>query len=107
MENIPIHNKSAKNPIKKTKENVPNVRDLNKGHKPQTLFANNTGTILIKIHFGQIFLQSAQYADPYVIKLIHMKKKKQQKNIIYNFPKRKRDGVKHTSKFEGQELQET
>ncbi|GFU91987.1 hypothetical protein TNCV_2231641, partial [Trichonephila clavipes] len=27
---------------------------------------------------------------------------KQQKNIIYNFPKRKVDGVKHTSKFEGQ-----
>ncbi|GFV38830.1 uncharacterized protein TNCV_1004721 [Trichonephila clavipes] len=28
--------------------------------------------ILIKIHLGQIILQSAQYAYPYIIKLIHM-----------------------------------
>ncbi|PRD26184.1 UNVERIFIED_CONTAM: hypothetical protein NCL1_38830 [Trichonephila clavipes] len=48
-----------------------------------------------KIHIGQIILQSAKYAYPCIIKLIHMGKK-QQKNIIYNFPKRKRDGVKHT-----------
>ncbi|PRD23371.1 UNVERIFIED_CONTAM: hypothetical protein NCL1_46528 [Trichonephila clavipes] len=48
--------------------------------------------ILIKIHLGQIILQSAQYAHPYNIKLTHMEKK-QQKNIIYNFPKRKRDGI--------------
>ncbi|PRD20576.1 UNVERIFIED_CONTAM: hypothetical protein NCL1_54181 [Trichonephila clavipes] len=51
--------------------------------------------ILIKIHLGQIILQSAQYAYPYIIKLIHMEKQ-QHKNIIYNFPNRKRDGVKHT-----------
>ncbi|PRD27965.1 UNVERIFIED_CONTAM: hypothetical protein NCL1_33845 [Trichonephila clavipes] len=51
--------------------------------------------VLIKIHLEQIILQRAQYAYPYIIKLIHMGKK-QQKNIIYNFPKRKRDGVRHT-----------
>ncbi|GFX55808.1 SCAN domain-containing protein 3 [Trichonephila clavipes] len=54
-----------------------------------------------KIHLGELILQSAQYAYPYIIKLIYMGEK-QQKNIIYNFPKRKVDGVKHTSKFEGQ-----
>ncbi|PRD29817.1 UNVERIFIED_CONTAM: hypothetical protein NCL1_28232 [Trichonephila clavipes] len=37
----------------------------------------------------------SQYPYPYIIKFIHMGKK-QQKNIFYNFPKRKRDGVKHT-----------
>ncbi|PRD37192.1 UNVERIFIED_CONTAM: hypothetical protein NCL1_06472 [Trichonephila clavipes] len=51
--------------------------------------------ILIKVHLGQIILQSAQYGYPLIIKLIHMEKN-QQKNIIYNFPKRKRDGEKHT-----------
>ncbi|GFX05115.1 hypothetical protein TNCV_4460601 [Trichonephila clavipes] len=49
-----------------------------------------------KIHLGQLILQSAQYAYPYIIKLIYVGKK-QQKNIIYNFPKRKVDGVKHTN----------
>ncbi|PRD18159.1 UNVERIFIED_CONTAM: hypothetical protein NCL1_61704 [Trichonephila clavipes] len=29
-------------------------------------------------------------------------RKSNRKNIIYNFPKRKRDGVKRSSKFEGQ-----
>ncbi|GFU41848.1 hypothetical protein TNCV_3873191 [Trichonephila clavipes] len=48
-----------------------------------------------KIHLGQLILQSAQYAYPYIIKLIYVGEK-QQKNIIYNFPKRKVDGVKHT-----------
>ncbi|GFT99899.1 DUF4817 domain-containing protein [Trichonephila clavipes] len=46
-------------------------------------------------------LQSAQHAYQYVKELIHMGEK-QQKSIIYNFPKRNRDGVKNTSKFEGQ-----
>ncbi|GFV17009.1 hypothetical protein TNCV_2475761, partial [Trichonephila clavipes] len=59
------------------------------------------GMITHKIHLGQLILQSAQYAYPYIIKLIYMGEK-QKKNIIYNFPKRKVDGVKHTSKFEGQ-----
>ncbi|GFT94632.1 fatty acid synthase [Trichonephila clavipes] len=61
----------------------------------------NLCSITHKIHLGQLILQSAQYAYPYIIKLIYMGEK-QQKNIIYNFPKRKVDGVKHTSKFEGQ-----
>ncbi|GFX66378.1 uncharacterized protein TNCV_343521 [Trichonephila clavipes] len=54
-----------------------------------------------KIHLGQLILQSVQYAYPYIVKLIYVGGK-QQENIIYNFPKRKADGVKHTSKFEGQ-----
>ncbi|GFW07022.1 transposable element Tcb1 transposase [Trichonephila clavipes] len=33
---------------------------------------------------------------------MHMEKKKQQKNIIFNFPKGRRARLKHTSKLEGQ-----
>ncbi|PRD18834.1 UNVERIFIED_CONTAM: hypothetical protein NCL1_59289 [Trichonephila clavipes] len=49
-----------------------------------------------KIHLGQIILQSVQYAYPYIIKLFHMGKKATEKYYIYNFPKRNRDGMKHT-----------
>ncbi|GFX85121.1 transposable element Tc1 transposase [Trichonephila clavipes] len=56
-----------------------------------TKLVDSMPKILIKVHLGQIILQSAQYAYPYIIKLNDMGKK-QQKNIIYNFPKRKGDG---------------
>ncbi|PRD33403.1 UNVERIFIED_CONTAM: hypothetical protein NCL1_17655 [Trichonephila clavipes] len=63
------------------------------------------GKMLIKIHLGQTILQSAQDAYPYIIKLIHMGKK-QEKNIIYYSPKRKRDGVKlNRSKIANESLE--
>ncbi|GFT48980.1 hypothetical protein TNCV_3874631, partial [Trichonephila clavipes] len=58
-------------------------------------------SITHKIHLGQLILQSAQYAYPYIIKLIYVEGKATEKYYLQLF-KRKVDGVKHTSKFEGQ-----
>ncbi|GFV13407.1 hypothetical protein TNCV_1082471 [Trichonephila clavipes] len=62
---------------------------------------HNSFSITHEIHLGQLILQSAQYAYPYIIKLIYMGEKATEKYYL-QLSQRKVDGVKHTSKFKGQ-----
>ncbi|GFV54366.1 SCAN domain-containing protein 3 [Trichonephila clavipes] len=64
-------------------------------------FWDGMSAITHKIHLDQLILQSAQYAYPYIIKLIYVGGKATEKYYL-QLSQKKVDGVKHTSKFEGQ-----